>query len=41
MHSLLFPRAAVDAARARLVAAAVSDVAILHPIGDAYACADD
>jgi hypothetical protein len=40
-HPQLFPRAAVDAARARLVAAAVSDVAILHPLGDAYACADD
>ena len=40
-HPRFFPRAAVDAARVRLVAAAVSDVAILHPLGDAYACADD
>ena len=40
-HPQLFPRAAVDAARARLSAAAVSDLAILHPLGEAYACADD
>jgi len=40
-HAQLFSRGAVDAARARLVAASVSDAAILTPLGEAYACADD
>jgi hypothetical protein len=34
-HPRLFPRAAVDAARARLVGAGVTDQATLAPLGDA------
>ena len=37
----LFPRAAVNAARARLAAAGVDDDTVLTPSGNVYACVDD
>ena len=40
-HPRLFPRAAVEAARARLVGAGVTAPDILTPLGEAYDCADD
>lgn len=40
-HPQLFPRAAVEAARARLVGAGVTAPDILTPLGEAYDCADD
>ncbi|WP_374576339.1 hypothetical protein [Phenylobacterium sp.] len=40
-HPQLFPRSAVEAARARLTAAGVGDDAVLKPLGDTYVCADD
>lgn len=40
-HPKLFPRAAMDAARTRLIAAGVTDDAILNPLGDVVVCADD
>ncbi|MGE0716455.1 MAG: hypothetical protein AB7P02_13525 [Alphaproteobacteria bacterium] len=40
-HPRLFPRAAVEAARARLVATGPIDNAVLWPVGEVYACADD
>ncbi len=40
-HPKLFPRATIDAARARLSAEGVTDDAILNPLGDDFICADD
>lgn len=40
-HPQLFPRSTVDAARARLLAAGVMEEAVLKPLGEVYACADD
>jgi hypothetical protein len=40
-HPQLFPRGAVEAARARLAGVGVTDGDILTPLGDTYACADD
>lgn len=40
-HPQFFPRAAVEAARARLVATGPIDSAVLWPAGEVYACADD
>ena len=40
-HPQLFPRTAVEAARARLVEAGVTAPDILTPLGEDYDCADD